>query len=196
MLGLRPYKKEDADTILSWSKDEKAFYQWSAGIMGKYPITQKEFGFVDSMMAFTIDSATAMIFVLTIPALSVIVFGVMKWTSPRYKQIQEKLIKFATRIPIFMYLTDYRESTLKDVITLLEPALFKKVTGLSVKDFALLCELNVFNATLMNDAIFKFKRYEDSSLEYSGINKHEGEDIGLYDTTISRSDISAITEMK
>ena len=53
MLGLRPYKKEDAATIISWSKDEKAFYQWSAGIMGKYPITQKEFGFVDSMMAFT-----------------------------------------------------------------------------------------------------------------------------------------------
>ncbi len=32
------------------------------------------------------------------------------------KQVQEKLIKFATRIPIFMYLTDYREQTLKDVI--------------------------------------------------------------------------------
>ena len=28
------------------------------------------------------------------------------------KQIQEKLIKFATRIPVFMYLTDYRERTL------------------------------------------------------------------------------------
>ena len=46
------------------------------------------------------------------------------------KQIQEKLIKFATRIPVFMYLTDFREYTLKDVITKLEPALFKKVTGL------------------------------------------------------------------
>ena len=33
------------------------------------------------------------------------------------KQIQDKLIKFATRIPIFMYLTDYREHSLKDVIT-------------------------------------------------------------------------------
>ncbi|MFQ5677611.1 MAG: restriction endonuclease, partial [bacterium] len=48
------------------------------------------------------------------------------------KQIQEKLIKFATRIPLFMYLTDYRERTLRDVITKLEPGLFKKVTGLSV----------------------------------------------------------------
>ena len=44
------------------------------------------------------------------------------------KEIQEKLIKFATRIPIFMYLTDEREKTLKDVITQVEPELFKKVT--------------------------------------------------------------------
>jgi hypothetical protein len=44
------------------------------------------------------------------------------------KQIQEKLIKFATRVPVFMYLTDYRERSLRDVITQLEPGLFKKVT--------------------------------------------------------------------
>lgn len=67
------------------------------------------------------------------------------------KQIQEKLIKFATRIPVFMYLTDYRERCLKDVITQLEPGLFKKVTGLSVKDFELLVSLGVFNDSLMND---------------------------------------------
>lgn len=42
------------------------------------------------------------------------------------KEIQEKLIEFATRIQIFMYLTDYREYCLKDVITQLEPKLFKK----------------------------------------------------------------------
>jgi hypothetical protein len=98
------------------------------------------------------------------------------------KQIQQKLIKFATRIPIFMYLTDYRERSLKDVITKLEPLLFKKVTGLTIKDFELLVSLNVFNSTLMNDAVYKFKRYEDSSLEYTGINKHEGEKIGGFDT--------------
>jgi hypothetical protein len=40
----------------------------------------------------------------------------------------------------------------------------------------------------MNDAVYKFKRYEDASLEYIGINKHHGENIGLYDTVISRSD--------
>lgn len=104
------------------------------------------------------------------------------------KQIQEKLIKFATRIPIFMYLTDYRERTLKDVITQLEPGLFKKVTGLAVKDFELLVSLGVFNSGLMNDAVYKFKRYEDASLSYIGINKHEGEEVGLYDTVLSPSD--------
>ncbi|MGE0903383.1 GIY-YIG nuclease family protein [Dehalococcoides mccartyi] len=104
------------------------------------------------------------------------------------KQIQEKLIKFATRVPVFMYLTDYRERSLKDVITQLEPGLFKKVTGLGVKDFELLCSIGVFNASLMNDAIFKFKRYEDSSLSYTGIDKHEGKDIGGWDTVIKREE--------
>lgn len=102
------------------------------------------------------------------------------------KQIQEKLIKFATRIPIFMYLSDYREYSLKDVITQLEPRLFKKVTGLDVADFELLCSLDLFNASLMNDAVYKFKRYEDSSLEYTGIqNRHDNENVGLFDTVIS-----------
>jgi len=48
------------------------------------------------------------------------------------KLIQEKLIKFATRIPAFMYLTDFRENTLQDVITKIETGLFKVVTGLTV----------------------------------------------------------------
>jgi len=104
------------------------------------------------------------------------------------KEIQEKLIKFATRVPVFMYLTDYRERSLKDVITQLEPGLFKKVTGLTVKDFEILVSLGVFNSALMNDAVYKFKRYEDASLEYTGINKHEGESVGLFDTVISSID--------
>ena len=108
------------------------------------------------------------------------------------KMIQEKLIKFATRVPVFMYLTDYREYSLQDVITQLEPELFKKVTGLDVKDFELLVSLNVFNEALMNDAVYKFKRYEDASLIYTGIDKHTGENVGLYSTVISREDYDAM----
>jgi predicted house-cleaning noncanonical NTP pyrophosphatase (MazG superfamily) len=103
------------------------------------------------------------------------------------KLVQEKLIKFATRIPAFMYLTDFRENTLQDVITKLEPDLFLAVTGLTVKDFHLLVQLKVFNTEQMNQAVFAFRRYEDASLRYTGIESHEGlTHYGLYDTVVAR----------
>lgn len=102
------------------------------------------------------------------------------------KQIQEKLIKFATRIPAFMYLTDFRENTLQDVITKIEPELFKEVTGLTVGDFHLLVNLGVFNSIHMNQAVFAFRRYEDASLSYTGIRSHKDlRTVGLYDTVIT-----------
>jgi hypothetical protein len=105
------------------------------------------------------------------------------------KAIQDKLIKFATRIPAFMYLTDFRENTLHDVITELEPDLFKAVTGLTVADFNLLVSLGVFNATHMNQAVFAFRRYEDASLSYTGIDSHKGlRRYGLYDTVVAVDD--------
>jgi L-rhamnose mutarotase len=103
------------------------------------------------------------------------------------KLVQEKLIKFATRIPAFMYLTDFRENTLQDVITKIEPELFQTVTGLTVKDFHLLVRLKVFNTEHMNQAVFAFRRYEDASLRYTGIESHEGlTHYGLYDTVVAR----------
>jgi hypothetical protein len=105
------------------------------------------------------------------------------------KLVQEKLIKFATRIPAFMYLTDFRENTLQDVITKLEPDLFLTVTGLTVKDFHLLVRLKVFNTEQMNQAVFAFRRYEDASLRYTGIDSHPGlTHYGLYDTVVARED--------
>ena len=116
-----------------------------------------------------------------------------KELKSKRKQIQEKLIKFATRVPVFMYLSEYREKCLKDVITLLEPRLFKLTTGLDVHDFDLLCSLNVFNGETMNQAIWQFKRYEDSSLGYTGINRHENEDsVGGWDTVIRKEEFDAL----
>lgn len=103
------------------------------------------------------------------------------------KLVQEKLIKFATRIPAFMYLTDFRENTLQDVITRLEPELFLTVTGLTVQDFHLLVSLRVFNTEQMNQAVFAFRRYEDASLRYTGIESHEGlTHYGLYNTVVAK----------
>ncbi len=100
--------------------------------------------------------------------------------------VQEKLIKFATRIPAFMYLTDFRENTLQDLITRIEPDLFLTVTGLTVQDFHLLVKLRVFNIERMNQAVFAFRRYEDASLRYTGIESHTGlTHYGLYDTVVA-----------
>jgi hypothetical protein len=104
-------------------------------------------------------------------------------------KIRDKLVTFATRIPAFMYLTDFRENTLQDVITKIEPSLFQTVTGLTVEDFNLLVSLGVFNSSHMNNAVFAFRRYEDSSLSYTGIESHPGlRKIGLFDTVVAKND--------
>ena len=108
------------------------------------------------------------------------------------KQVQENLLKLAARIPAFMYLTDYREQTIKDVITQIEPELFKKVTGLSVKDFDILCSIGLFDPEKMNQGIFGFRKYENSSLSYTGIDKHEGEAVGGWDTVLRREEYEAL----
>lgn len=106
------------------------------------------------------------------------------------KQVQEKLIKFATRIPAFMYLTDFRENTLQDVITRIEPDLFQTVTGLAVADFQLLVSLRVFNTERMNEAVFAFRRYENASLGYTGIESHPDLSLmGGYDTVVVREHV-------
>lgn len=116
-----------------------------------------------------------------------------KEIKSKRKEIQEKLLKFATRIPVFMYLTDNREQTLKDVITQLEPELFQKVTGLTMPDFELLVSIGIFNQQLMNSAVFAFKRYEDSSLSYTGLAKHKELIVGGWDTKISKEEYTNVS---
>ena len=82
---------------------------------------------------------------------------------------------------------DFREEALEDVIMQLEPGLFVKVTGLEKKDFELLVSLGVFDRPKMNDAVFKFKRYEDASLTYTGIDRHAADEyVGGMTTRIPR----------
>ena len=54
MRRLRPYRDSDADTILSWPMDEKAFCQWTAGKLGEYPLTKERFAQLDGLMRFTL----------------------------------------------------------------------------------------------------------------------------------------------
>jgi hypothetical protein len=42
----------------------------------------------------------------------------------------------------------------------------------------------------MNGAVYNFKRYEDSSLAYTGIDKHEGENVGGWDTVLAEEEFN------
>lgn len=110
-------------------------------------------------------------------------------------KLKEKLLKFITRVPVFMYLTDFREETLKDVITKVEQVLFRKVTGLMVNDFDKMCDVGVFNAQNLNSAIFAFRRFEEASLTYAGGRKlNEDDIIGGFNTKLQRKETSEVIE--
>lgn len=100
------------------------------------------------------------------------------------KKIREKLLIFAARIPIFMYLTDHREEAVKDVIQSLDTKLFTRTTGLTLDDFNSLLDAGLFNKRLMNDSVYDFKKFEDNSFEYLGESTHSDDYIGLWDTKV------------
>ena len=110
-------------------------------------------------------------------------------------KLREKLLKFITRVPVFMYLTDYREQALVDVIRNIEPELFIKVTGLTIREFDMMCEVGAFNQIELNAAIAQFRRFEDASLEYAGGRAaNDDQMIGLFDTVVSRKEADEIIE--
>tara|TARA_B110000879_G_C11165054_1_gene510785 strand:- start:251 stop:2758 length:2508 start_codon:yes stop_codon:yes gene_type:complete len=101
------------------------------------------------------------------------------------KKIRDQLLQFENRIPIFMYLTDFREETLKDIILKLDPKLFKQVTSITTEEFEVMLDANLYNSSMLNTNIAKFKLVEDASLHYKGLTKHDPEYIGLWDTRTS-----------
>lgn len=81
------------------------------------------------------------------------------------KELQKKLIQFLCKVPLFMYLTDFREESLADVIRRVETPLFVKVTGLQLDQFDELCRIGVFNERALNSSIFAFRRQEAKHLD-------------------------------
>jgi len=107
-------------------------------------------------------------------------------TAKRRKEIRETLQKFLARIPVFMYATDFREEALKHVIESLDPALFERVTGLTIEDFKLLSDLGLFNARNMDAAIYQFRQFERASLRYAETGAADGEpgEVGLWERKV------------
>jgi len=112
--------------------------------------------------------------------------------AKRKKEIREKLQKFLAKIPVFMFVTDFREEALKHVIEAIDSDLFTRVTGLTVDDFKTLNSIGLFNAANMNQAIYQFRSFERASLEYAdgSRDEHREEKIGLWDGTVDAADLS------
>jgi hypothetical protein len=103
-------------------------------------------------------------------------------TAKQRREIRKKLQKFLAKIPVFMYVTDFREEALKHVIESVDTDLFERVSGLTVEDFQLLSDLGLFNAQHMNHAIYQFRSFERASLEYADEQDEEGpRRTGLWD---------------
>jgi hypothetical protein len=81
------------------------------------------------------------------------------------KSIREKLKKVSAKVLIFMYLTDFREERLMHVVESLDTELFLRSTGLSLEGFRKLNKVGVFNESQMNDAIQKYRYFEQKSIE-------------------------------
>jgi hypothetical protein len=90
--------------------------------------------------------------------------------------IRKKLRNLATRVPLFMYLTDHRERTLDEVLNSSEPHLFAQVLEMSNADFASLVELGIFRRERVNEVVRKFRKFEGPSLRYLGVSTHLGVD--------------------
>ncbi len=78
----------------------------------------------------------------------------------RRRKLRERLLRFLCKVPLFLYLTDFREESLYDVIHRVETRLFVKVTGLELEHFDQLCEIGVFNERALNSSIHAFRRQE------------------------------------
>lgn len=101
--------------------------------------------------------------------------------------LRAKLLKFVQAVPVFMYLTDFREEALVDVIESLDTQLFERVTGLTLQDFHKLADVGVFHPAHMNEAIWQFRLFERASLDYLGTAAKAAEPVrvGLWNQTVT-----------
>ena len=109
------------------------------------------------------------------------------------RSLRDKLLKFVQRVPVFMYLTDFREQALVDVIESLDTQLFERVTGLTLEDFHNSHEVGVFQPAHMNEAIWQFRLFERASLDYLGTvpETDDVSSVGLWDRTIDEQSLDS-----
>lgn len=114
------------------------------------------------------------------------VVAARKAKREQVQNLREKLIKFVQTIPVFMYLTDFREEALVDVIQSLDTQMFERVTGLTLGDFHKLSQVGVFHPAHMDEAVWQFRLFERASLDYLGAKPLDDKPhkVGLWDHSV------------
>lgn len=92
-LGFAELDKEGAPTLITRMTSDINQVQNGMNLTLRLLLRSPFVVFGAMFMAFTIDWKAALIFAIAIPLLAVVVFGVMLWTMPRYKQVQAGLDK-------------------------------------------------------------------------------------------------------
>jgi len=67
------------------------------------------------------------------------------------------------KIPLYLYLSNKKERTLKDLLECDEPELFQTIVGLSINDFSQLINYNIFDSNLLTYMIYNFAQLEEIS---------------------------------
>lgn len=86
------------------------------------------------------------------------------------KALREKIKYVSDHLRTFMYLTDFREKKLDDIMNTEEKELFEMCTKLSVQDFEKLRDMGIFNSQELDTCIYSFKQFEEDakSFNYTG----------------------------
>lgn len=90
-LGFAEMDKIGTDTLITRMTSDINQVQSGMNLFLRLFLRSPFIVFGAMIMAFTIDTEVAMIFVLAIPVLAIIVFGIMLLTMPLYKKVQSRL---------------------------------------------------------------------------------------------------------
>ena len=85
-------------------------------------------------------------------------------------EVEERLLFLSSRINAFMYLSEIVEKNLTDVLDTDEEELFRTVMELAPSDMDALVVAGLFNEQAMRFAIHQFRRADEASFSYTGLN--------------------------
>ena len=92
---------------------------------------------------------------------------------PMFEIRRSKIDILIASLTIFIYITNAQEENLYDIINTKETDLFEKICFMSVSDFNMLYENQVFREEILSKSIFRFKNQEAVSRDWNDIIRED-----------------------